>query len=173
MNIIVLGYMGSGKSVVGKTLAKEMDWEYLDLDHYIEEREGASISDIFESRGEIYFRKKEALYLANLLEEKDNTVLSLGGGTPCFANNLETIKKSKNTISVYLHTSLKELTERLFVERGKRPLIAYAKTKEELNEFIGKHLFERSFYYNQATYKVSTDKKSPLQIAAEIRNLCP
>lgn len=167
MNIVLMGYMGSGKSLIGKGLAKKVKSEYLDLDDYIEIQEKKTISEIFEEKGEIYFRKKESYYLKKILEDNKNSIISLGGGTPCFAGNLEMLQKSNHTKSVYLQTSLDELTSRLFKERNKRPLIAHIQTTDELKDFVRKHLFERSFYYNQADYKIVTDQKSADQIVEE------
>ncbi|KAA1246495.1 shikimate kinase [Aquimarina sp. RZ0] len=171
MNIILLGYMGCGKSSIGKELASELDMKYLDLDDYLETQEEKSIKKIFEDKGEIYFRKKESEYLKKVLNESVNTIISLGGGTPCFAGNIELIKENVHCKSIYLKTSLDELVDRLFVERHARPLIAHIDKKPDLKDFIRKHLFERSFYYNQAEYVVSTDSKTVNQIAQEIKNV--
>lgn len=170
MNIILLGYMGCGKSSIGKQLAVDLHMEYLDLDDYLEAQEKKSIPQLFEEKGEIYFRKKENQYLKEVLETYSNTIISLGGGTPCFAGNIELIKETKNSKSVYLKTSLSELVHRLFVEKEKRPLIAHIATKDVLNDFIRKHLFERSYYYNQAEYVVGTDGKLVKEIASEIQH---
>ncbi|WP_103070311.1 shikimate kinase [Aquimarina sediminis] len=167
MNIVLMGYMGSGKSLIGRDLASKLKLEYLDLDDYIENQEKKSIFKIFEEHGEIYFRKKETFYLKTVLDTFENTIISLGGGTPCFVGNLEAIKEKENAKSLYLHTSLDELTRRLFAERSKRPLISHLNTQEELKDFVRKHLFERSFYYNQADYKISTDQKDANQISEE------
>ncbi len=169
MNIVLMGYMGSGKSLVGRDLAAKMKLNYLDLDDFIENQEKKSIRKIFDDQGEIYFRKKESLYLKEVLETYKNTIISLGGGTPCFAGNLETITNNENAKSIYLQTSLEELTKRLFVERDKRPLISHIISSNELKDFVRKHLFERSFYYNQADYKVITDQKNEDQISKEIK----
>lgn len=171
MNIVLIGYMGSGKSLIGRDLARKLKFDYLDLDNFIEIQEKKKISEIFADKGEIYFRNKESFYLKVVLEESKNTIISLGGGTPCFAGNLENIVRDENSKSVYLQTSLDELVLRLFAERKKRPLISHLNSKEKLNDFIRKHLFERSFYYNQADYKVITDKKDPNQISEECMSL--
>lgn len=173
MNIVLLGYMGCGKSTVGRVLANNLEKDYLDLDAFIETKEGMSISEIFEQKGEIYFRKKEAEHLKSCLEIKKNTILSLGGGTPCFGNNIEYVKTAKNAVSIYLKTSLETLVERLIPEKAKRPLIAHLETKDALDDFVRKHLFERSFYYNQAQYAISTDHKTAIQLAEEIQALLP
>ena len=166
-----MGYMGSGKSLIGRSLANAYDLKYLDLDDFIETKEKKSISKIFEDNGEIYFRKKESECLKEVLETKKKHVISLGGGTPCFANNMEVINSYKDVKSVYLNTSVDELTDRLFKERNKRPLIAHITEKEALNDFIRKHLFERSFYYNQASYVIKTDNKNPEEIVSEFNTL--
>jgi shikimate kinase len=157
MVIVLMGYMASGKSTIGNFLAKKLDYEFLDLDNYIENKEKKTITQIFSGKGEIYFRKLETKYLIELLSTKNNTVLALGGGTPCYGNNLEHILKSDNAVSVYLKATIHSIIKRVESERAKRPLIAHLNTKEDLAEFIGKHLFERSQFYNQADYIVSTD----------------
>ncbi len=171
MNIVLMGYMGCGKSSVGRVLADDMTKEYLDLDAYIERKEEMKISEIFEKKGEIYFRKKEAEHLKSCLETQNNTILSLGGGTPCFGNNVALVKSAKNSVSIYLKTGLEVLVDRLVVEKAKRPLIAHLETKESLDDFVRKHLFERSFYYNQAEHVITTDYKNVTQVAEEIKGL--
>ncbi|MBP2832316.1 shikimate kinase [Aquimarina sp. U1-2] len=169
MNIVLMGYMGSGKSLLGKELAKHLKREYLDLDQFIESKEEKLIKEIFELKGEVYFRKKETQYLKEVLSTDKNAVISLGGGTPCFSGNLEIIKQ--NSTSVYLQTSLDELTQRLYHERNKRPLLSHLSNRDALQDFIRKHLFERSFYYNQADHKIVTDNKDKSQIVTEITAL--
>jgi len=171
MNIIFIGYMGCGKSLIGNGLAQKKELAYIDLDTYIEFQEKKSISEIFKEKGEIYFRRQETFYLKEILSNNKNTIISLGGGTPCFAGNIDIIANSENTSSIYLQTSLEELTNRLFNERKKRPLIQHLNTLELLNDFIRKHLFERSFYYNQANFKIITDNKSVDQIIEECESL--
>ncbi len=168
MILVLLGYMGSGKSLVGRKLAEDKKFEYLDLDNYVEIQEKKTISQIFNDKGEIYFRKKESEYLKEVLESKTDVVISLGGGTPCFAGNMDLLKTYSDLRSIYLNTSLDVLTERLFVEKDKRPLIAHIKEEEDLKDFIRKHLFERSYYYNQADVRVTTDNKGASEISIEI-----
>lgn len=168
MNIYLMGYMGCGKTTIGKQLAQVLGCEFIDFDAFIEAREEASISVLFQERGEIYFRKKEAQYLKELIGlNKDSSIVSLGGGTPCYGINLELIKKG-GALSIYLNTSVQELTSRLWEERSKRPLISAQDSKSSLEEFIRKHLFERGFYYNQATKSIKTDGKNSTQIVEEI-----
>ncbi|MFN2261411.1 MAG: shikimate kinase, partial [Psychroflexus sp.] len=108
------------------------------------------IQDIFKTKGEIYFRKIETEYLNEILKTKTDFVLSLGGGTPVYANNMSQISKTENLLSVYLKLDLKSLTERLFAERQKRPLIAHYIDLNEFEDFVRKHLFERQQFYFQA-----------------------
>lgn len=169
MKIILTGYMGSGKSAVGKALGHQLDLPFMDLDDEISRQENCSISEIFKIKGEIYFRRKEAEVLKSLLEEERSFVLSLGGGTPCYGKNLQLIKDSAETILVYLKTGLFQLKERLLEEQHKRPLIAELKTPEALEDFIRKHLFERTFYYNQSDYSIATDDKSIEEVVEEVK----
>ena len=157
MKILLLGYMGSGKSAVGEHLAKVLGVPFYDLDLEIEKETKKAISEIFKDKGEIFFRKTEHEVLLKLLESTDSYVLALGGGTPCYGNIMQLILERKDVASIFLRTSLKELTERLFPERSKRPLIAHIETKELLNDFVRKHIFERNFYYNQAARNVQAD----------------
>jgi len=168
MNIVLIGYMGSGKTSVGKKLSDVLDYKFIDLDHYIELKEQMSISDIFNNKGEIYFRKIENLYLSKLLNENDNRVLALGGGTPCYANNMNAIKNTLDTKSIYLKASINSLVQRLKDELNKRPLITHLKSKDELSEFIGKHLFERSYYYSQSNIIIETDNRAIDEIIEDI-----
>ncbi|HMC01688.1 MAG TPA: shikimate kinase [Flavobacteriaceae bacterium] len=168
MVVILLGYMTSGKSTIGKFLAKKLNYVFIDLDTYIEEKEEMTVPDIFASKGEIYFRQRESVYLQEVIASGENIVLSLGGGTPCYSNNMDNILKAENTISIYLKVSLNELVSRLEKEKLQRPLVAHLKTKSEMVEFVGKHLFERSSYYNQAKIIIDTDGKSKKEITEHI-----
>jgi len=168
MTIVLMGYMASGKSYVGKVLAKKLDYNFIDLDDYIEKQEGVSISNIFESFGEIYFRKIETKYLKEILESKTNMVLSLGGGTPCYGNNLQLIKNNPKTVSFYLKANINTIVLRLESEKLKRPLLARFRSKDELVQFIGKHLFERNHFYNKANYVIQTDQASVNTIVEDI-----
>lgn len=157
MKIVLIGYMGSGKSAVGQRLASKFKFPFIDLDREIEIMEERTISEIFSEKGEIYFRKAELKMLKEILGKENNLILATGGGTPCYSNVMELINSNKDCITVYLNTSLNTLADRLFIEKSKRPLISHLSTQEELNDFVAKHLFERSFYYNQSLKKVITD----------------
>ncbi|MCH4551008.1 shikimate kinase [Aestuariibaculum lutulentum] len=168
MILILVGYMASGKSTIGRILAEKLNYDFLDLDDYIEEQEQNSIKTIFQIKGEIYFRKVETKYLRELLDSESNLILSLGGGTPCYSNNMDLILKADNVKSVYLKASIPTLVNRLKGEKGKRPLVAHIETDEELTEFIGKHLFERSPFYSQANIVLPTDNKTTSEIIEEL-----
>jgi len=168
--VVLIGYMGSGKSVVSAMLAQKTGIEFVELDEYIEKKCGMSVADIFATKGELYFRKIEReLFLEFLQNTSRELIISTGGGTPCYYNNHELLQ-AEGVVSVYLKASVAALTQRLDKEKSSRPLLAHLST-EELSEFIAKHLFDRSFYYNQATFKISVDAKSVEEIVNEIATL--
>ncbi len=169
MKIVLLGYMASGKSTIGREISKKLDMKFIDLDDYISKREKRSISEIFKVEGEIYFRKIESLYLGEILNSKDSFILSLGGGTPCYSNNMELILNSEAS-SIYIKADIKTLASRLIAEKNKRPLVADLED-DKLIEFVAKHLFERRFFYEQASITVHTEDKSIEEIITEIRIL--
>jgi len=168
MNIVLLGYMASGKTSIGKVLAKKLGCSFIDLDDIIEENENNSIQNIFKLKGEIYFRKKESHYLKKVLKKNDEMVLSLGGGTPCYGNNISLLQSAYNVKTVYLKATIPALVERLINEKNKRPLISHIDSEEKLTEFIAKHLFERSQYYSLADLTISTDTKTEQDIVETI-----
>lgn len=171
MKIVLIGYMASGKSTIGKILAKELNLSFIDLDNYISDREQMSIPEIFTQKGEIYFRKIETKYLLEVLEKEQEFILSLGGGTPCYGNNMEIILNS-DAASVYLKASIPTITERIRTGKRKRPLVAHL-SNEELPEFIGKHLFERQFYYLQSNHSIAVDGKQKYEIVDDLlKALC-
>jgi shikimate kinase len=169
MKIVLLGYMASGKSTIGREISKKLDMKFIDLDDYISKREKTSISEIFKVKGEIYFRRIESLYLREILNSKDRFILSLGGGTPCYSNNMELILNSEAS-SIYIKAGIKTLVSRLTAEKNKRPLVAELED-DKLLEFVAKHLFERRFFYEQASMTVNTEDKSTEEITTEIRIL--
>lgn len=168
MKIFLTGYMGSGKSVVGRELAKILKYKYVDLDDQIELMQGKKINTIFEERGELYFRKLERQILEDILAQKDKMVISLGGGTPCYGDNFEIINNRENTKTIYLSASVAVLTERLFHEKLQRPVISHLETREALEEFIRKHLFERAFYYNQSEIIIKVDELRVEEVVTKI-----
>jgi|SRR5690554_206042 len=171
MKIVLMGYMGSGKSSVGKILADGFGLPFKDLDTEIEVREQMSIPELFKRKGEIYFRKAENKTLKTLLAMPGEFVLATGGGTPCYADSLAAILEAGDVLSVYLKTPLPLLCDRLMQDKERRPLLAHLQTKEAMLEFVGIHLFERAHFYNQAGLVVETDAHSPEEIARKITGL--
>ena len=163
MKLVLVGYMGCGKSAISNALSNTLNLKRIDLDDYIETKEGKKIANIFKDHGEIYFRKIETTFLLELLENDEDFILSLGGGTPCFGNNMEIINQTST--SVYLSANISTLVNRLQPEKAKRPLIARI-SDSDLAEFIGKHLFERRHFYLQAKIAVSVDDK-PVQVITD------
>ncbi len=168
MKILLLGYMGSGKSVVAKQLSKALQYSFVDLDTAIAEDQNLSIAKLFETKGELYFRSKERLVLDSLLEGTDTLVLALGGGTPCYGDLMRKLTQSPGVVTIYLGAEVDTLTNRLFPQMQTRPLISHISDKEVLNDFVRKHLFERNFYYQQAHYKIKVDQKPVQEIVREI-----
>lgn len=169
MIIALVGYMGSGKSTVGRALAGELGMGFTDLDRYLEAQLGQSIPEVFGAKGELFFRKKEHELLRQWLEENRSGVLALGGGTPCYAGNMDLLLGYTPHV-VYLQLSVPGLVARLREEQANRPLVAHL-AAEELPEFIGKHLFERAPFYARAPYTIVCDRQTPEQIVAEIKQL--
>lgn len=160
--------MGSGKTAVGEALAEKLNLAFLDLDEEISREEKLSIPEIFTQKGEIYFRRKESEILQRLLEQEESFILALGGGTPCYGKNLQLLKEAADTTLIYLKTGLFQLKQRLLSEKDKRPLIKDLESPEVLEDFIRKHLFERTFYYNQSDLIIATDDKTIPEIVSEI-----
>ena len=169
MIVILLGYMGSGKSSVGKLLANRLNAAFLDLDSYIEKQQACSISNLFETKGALEFREIERKALFEICNSHSNLVLALGGGTPCYGNTLSYLLSNSNIFTVYLKASVKSLTNRLITKKSNRPLIANI-PDDKLSDFIGKHLFERSAFYTQAELTIEVSSMQIDQIVQEINS---
>lgn len=163
-----MGYMASGKTAIAKEIAQKNTLKLVDLDIVISQKEGMSISDIFKTKGEIYFRKKESLYLNKLLSQNDKIILSVGGGTPCYGDNINNI--NQKAISFFINTPLNILVNRLIFEKETRPLVADL-NDADLKEFVAKHLFERLPFYEKANHTINTSDKDINAIASEIIKL--
>src|SRR5690606_38305852 len=157
MKLFLTGYMGSGKSYIEKILARKLSIPFIDLDDQIVKMLGKKISDIFREKGEIFFRKLETEVLQDILENKNSMVVALGGGIPCYGNNLDLIKNDNQARIIYLKASVNLLTERLYAEKDSRPVICHLDQKGDLEDFIRKHLFERSYYYLQANQIINVE----------------
>lgn len=140
--------------------------KFIDLDAFIAEREQSTIPDIFKTHGEVYFRKKEMEYLRQALDTKGDVVLGTGGGTPCFGTNMQVITAATPN-SIYLQMGLNALLERLMTERAERPLLAKL-PEDEIPDYIAKHLFERSYFYNQARIHLKADGKTVAQLVKRV-----
>lgn len=143
---ILIGYMGAGKTTLGKVLARELGLEFIDLDWYIENRFHQTVSQLFATRGEEGFRKIEQNMLHEVAEF-ENVVISAGGGTPCFFDNMEYM--NRQGVTIYLKATPEVLRTHLRMGKQKRPLIAQ-KNDEELDAFIRESLDKREPYYSQA-----------------------
>ena len=148
MKIFMIGFMGCGKTHWGKLLSEKLKVPFFDLDAMIEEREGKPIAEIFSEMGEEYFRmlEKDVLYLVT--ESHQTFIMACGGGTPCFFNNIDYMKRRGTTI--WIHCSTDCLYERLRKEKAARPLIQSI-PDEELRSYIIKKYSDRKIFYQQAS----------------------
>ena len=169
--IFLIGYMGSGKSVIGKELSKRILYTFYDLDYFIEMNEKLSINQIFNQKKELYFREIEKKYLKKLIDKDENKIISLGGGTPCYNNNMDLILNTSNSESIYLKRSVDLLVERLFESLSSRPLILHLKNRNELKEFVSKHLFERNQYYLRSKKILNTNNLELDDVVEELKKL--
>ena len=145
--------MGSGKTTVGKALSKETGMMFYDLDWYIESRMRKTVSQIFAERGEEAFRKLEHSMLHEVAEFED-VIISCGGGTPCFFDNMDYLNQQGDV--VYLKASPEVLYNHLLMAKVERPLLK-GKSPEELIAYITEHLKERAPYYEKARYTLDVD----------------
>lgn len=145
--------MGSGKSIHGRKIAKALKTQFIDLDIYITKKLDKTITEIFEQKGERYFRDQETAAINEIIKsKKEPCVISLGGGAVCFNDNMKLVKE--NGLVIYLETQENVLRERLLRSRTKRPLIK-DKDPEEVLSFIKTKLKERSKFYDQAHIKIN------------------
>ncbi|MCF6333009.1 MAG: shikimate kinase [Draconibacterium sp.] len=151
MRIYLIGYMGCGKSTLGRKLSKHLNLQFVDMDHYIEERNCKTIPQIFAEEGEVEFRKKERKALEELSGFND-IVIATGGGAPCFFDNIELMNNSGKTI--YLNIDPTILADRLLNSKTVRPLI-HGKSREELVAFIDETLEKRDEFYKKAEFQIT------------------
>ena len=151
--ILLIGYMGAGKTTIGRVLARELGLDFYDLDWYIEDRFHKKIPDIFAEQGEEGFRDIERKMLHEVAEF-ENVIVSCGGGTPCFFDNMEYMNAQGDTI--YLNATPSVLKEHLLMGKSQRPLIQ-GKTPDELEAYINESLTERLPFYNKAKYTIDID----------------
>ena len=151
MVIYLIGFMGCGKSTLGKPLARKMLLSFVDMDNYIEEKEGLTISEIFAQKGESYFRNIEKLTLHEL-SQRHNIVISTGGGVAAAEGNIEYM--NSKGITIYLKMNSATLLSRLKDSKTVRPVFA-GKSIEEMHEIITKMLLEREPFYDKANITIS------------------
>ena len=152
--IFLTGYMGAGKTTLGRALAAELGIPFIDLDHYIEKRNCKTIAQLFAEKGEEGFREIERRMLHEVGEFED-VIISTGGGTPCFFDNIEYMNAQGTT--VYLDVPVERLHIRLSIAKAKRPLIK-DKNDEELMAFITEQLAKRAPHYCKAQYSFRADR---------------
>jgi shikimate kinase len=151
MKIYLIGFMGSGKTYRGRQLSEKLGIPFFDLDEQIVNHEGKTINEIFENSGEEYFRLVEKDLLHIITESHDSMVMACGGGTPCYFNNIEYMKRSGTT--VWLNTPLDVLGARLLKEKDHRPLLKDL-SADQLKAYIIKKFADRKIYYEQASVVV-------------------
>ncbi len=164
--IILIGYMGSGKTTVGKALSKETGMMFYDLDWYIESRMRKTVAQIFAEKGEEGFRKIEHNMLHEVAEF-ENVIISCGGGTPCFFDNIDYINQQGEV--VYLKATPEVLYRHLLMGKVERPLIKN-KTPEELIVYITEQVAKREEFYNKARYTLDVslmDNYEKIQLSVD------
>jgi len=161
MHVFLIGFMGCGKTTLGKKLARKLNWEFIDLDKTIENSERKSVQEIFNTMGEDQFREYEILALQKIIDINSNIIVSTGGGTPCHFNNMHIM--NKQGITIYLKTNVGMLAHRLRNSKKKRPLIENL-SAVALNAYIVKKLAEREHFYQQAGYEVETKDLDLMQV---------
>lgn len=165
MRIFLIGFMGCGKSTLGRNLAAAFDLTFVDLDTFLEEKYFRTIPQIFAEEGEAAFRNKERKVLEEV-SAFDNVIVATGGGAPCFFDNMELMNSSG--FCVFLDVSVDSLVNRLIHARTERPLIK-GKSPAELREFIELMMQKRRPFYEKANYILSGAEISPEQVMELIK----
>jgi len=164
MKVFLIGYMGCGKSRMGRTLSSMLDVPFIDLDKYIEEKFFKTVPQIFAEEGEAEFRKKEQAALKEVAEF-DPVIVATGGGAPCFFDNMELMNQAG--LCVFLDVDSHELAKRLIQSKNERPLIK-GKSSEELVHFIDEMMQVRRPFYEKAGCILKGKEILPEQVIAEI-----
>lgn len=165
MKIFLIGFMGTGKTYWGRRLSEKLRLPFFDLDEQMESNEGKSITQIFAEQGEEYFRLLEKDTLHIISESHDSFIMATGGGTPCYFNNIEFMKKSGTVL--WISTPVDTLFERLLKEKDKRPLLKNL-TDDQLKGFIIKKFSDRKIYYEQADIMVEEADKDIDKIVEKV-----
>lgn len=151
--IFLIGYMGAGKTTLGKALARRMNLSYIDTDHFIENRYRKKVGEIFAAEGEERFRNLEHRVLLEIAEYED-VVVSTGGGLPCFNDNMAAMNRAGTT--VFLDVPVEELAARLEISKNVRPILK-DRTGDELAAFIKENLDKRRLFYEQAEIQFNAE----------------
>ena len=167
MRVILVGFMGSGKTTLGKKIANKLGVPFVDSDAEIEAHFGKSISEIFVEFGESHFREIESEYI-DALDLREEFVLATGGGMPCFGNNMDRLNDLGT--SFYLERSPKELTHRLINAKTKRPLVE-GMEEIELLQYVENTLLKREEYYQKAHITLSRSEQKPEQVVTFMHHL--
>jgi shikimate kinase len=167
MLVFIIGYMGAGKTTLGKLLAEKLNYHFYDLDEMFEISAGYSIVNYFEKFGEAAFRQKERDILFNHLDDA-RTVIATGGGTPCYADNMEIM--NQKGITVFIDTGLETIMKRLAGKFHDRPMLKNI-PHDQLPSFIHEHMKSRFEYYSKAVIKVKGEEVGPDDLSALIKNL--
>ncbi len=169
MLLFLIGYMGCGKSTIGRKLSARLGCNLVDTDHLIEEREGCSIGEIFDRHGEEYFRSAERTVLDDLLAREGDLIVSTGGGLPMWGDNMERINSCATTI--YLRRTAENIASRLSsAGRAKRPKLR-GLSDEELVLFMRKNIAERDGVYSRASIVIEANPLSDSEILSVIEEL--
>jgi shikimate kinase len=166
MKLFLIGLPGSGKSTLAKELSKKLDYPLIDTDELICDQEASSIEKIFEENGENYFRELERDMLKDLMEDTSDCIISTGGGTPCFFDNMEVM--NKHGITVFLNIPVKDIATRLVNSAEQsRPLLK-GKDQIQIEKFLEEKLRERLPYYSKARIEIAGSYITADQVAEEI-----
>jgi shikimate kinase len=152
MRIFIIGFMASGKSTIGRKLANKLNMPFIDLDKIIEEDQKQTIRSLMYQSGEENFRQIEKEMLYKIIEKNEHAVISTGGGTPCFFDNMEQMNSAG--ITIYLEVDISILVNRLMNSKTERPLI-WGKSKEDLTQYAQNLLEKRNPFYSLAKHKIS------------------
>lgn len=166
--VFLVGFMGCGKSTIGRHLAKDLGWEFIDMDDYIEQQQGCTIKQIFADKGEAAFRQIETTVIEEL-GQKDNVVIATGGGAPCFGQNAEIMRRSG--LMLFISVEPVDLVKRLSKAKANRPLLA-DKSDAELLQYVTDKLTERMPSYRRA-HMIVDGEKWPFSAYASLVSMFP
>lgn len=168
MKVFLIGFMGSGKTTLGRELANMLQWSFVDLDEYIEEKHHTTILRLFDSSGQDYFRRVESQALREVTQTEENIIIATGGGTPCYHDGMHFMKKEG--LAIYLKVSVEVLVERLLSSIKERPLLSN-RNPLELKREIGELLSSRVGCYEQSEVTVENEAQGTAKVLNQIINV--